>query len=68
MGLIISGMAARPIQVGSHLRAIPGKFLLRFAKMPAPHVMRFITKPGIMTDASICHTNTSPAVFAAAVI
>lgn len=68
MGFIISGMASRPMQVGNHLRAIPGAFLLRFTRMPAPHVMRLITNPGIMTDANICHRNTSPAIFAADII
>lgn len=52
------------MQVGNHLPAIPGNFA-RFVKCPAPHVMRLITNPGIITDANICHTNTSPAVFTA---
>lgn len=60
----MNGIVANPMHVGNHFRAIPGSFD-RFARMPAPHVTRLITKPGIITDASICHTKTSPAALAA---
>lgn len=67
IGRIINGIAANPMHVGSHLPAIPG-ILARLDRCPAAHVMRLITNPGIMTDANICHTNTSPAVFIAGTI
>lgn len=60
----MNGIVANPMHVGNHLRAIPGSFD-RLERIPALHVTRFITNPGIITDASICHTNTSPAALAA---
>lgn len=64
IGRMMKGIAANPKHVGNHFRAIPGN-LVRFERIPAPHVMRLITNPGIITDANICHANTSPAVLAA---
>lgn len=65
IGRIMNGMAARPMQVGNHFRAIPGNWL-RFDTIPAPHVIRLITKPGMITEANICQIKTSAAVLAAA--
>lgn len=64
IGLMINGIALNPMHVGAHFRAklLTLEFCINF---PAVHVIRLITRPGIITDANICHRNTSPAVFTA---
>lgn len=64
IGFIMNGMAARPMHVGNHFRAIPGNWL-RLDNKPVPHVIRLITKPGMITEANICQIKTSAAVLAA---
>lgn len=59
----MNGIDASPMHVGNHFRANP--FTLAFlSNFPAPQVIRLITKPGMATEASICHRNTSPAMTA----
>lgn len=60
----MNGIEAKPINVGLHLRGTP-RTLASFNSFPEPQVIRLIMKPGIATEANICHMNTSPACWAA---
>lgn len=64
MGRIINGITAKPIHVGSHFLATFGNLEFLHAS-PANQVTRFITIPGMITDANICQRKTSPATFIA---
>lgn len=62
IGLIINGIADKPIAVTNHLRAFFGSALDFFnPKLQKAHNL-FIVNPGIITDASSCQTNVSVVV------